>query len=313
MEVEKIGNLRLLNFIFSHFYDIITPEIVGVGRMSMRFLFAILFVMIPIVSNAAGARDPRVGVSSMVNSQFAPAQNRAMVASKNQLTTPDVSISTPMSPSIKDVAVVAAVPKHDEEKDRREAERAACLNNNIGVGNTFVWASRYSNTNNYATMQEDTDNPENNVCFAKVDLKSNDSRIVVSDIPSRYFQWNDTITCGAWVDEEMLRQRILDAKKKGRTWATVGGAVGGAAIGVGSMELFGNKLIGGKVEGQKAMEGNQLLRSQLLTLKNNKDGRYDTFKSELQGLKDACDKLQKVGGTLPNECTEFNYDLLLSI
>ncbi|MBO4700892.1 MAG: hypothetical protein J5620_04060 [Alphaproteobacteria bacterium] len=270
----------------------------------MKKFFAVLFMAVPVVAVAADARDPRVGTTSMVNAKFAPAQNRAMIASKNQLTTPDISLSTNRSPSIKDDDVGPAFPK-DTEKDKREAERAACLNNNIGIGNTFVWASRYSNTASYATMQEDTENPENNVCFVKVDLKSADSRINVSDIPSRYFQWGETINCGSWVDEEMLKQRILDAKKKGRTWATVGGAVGGAAVGVGSMELFGNKLIGGAVEGQKDLSGIPLLRSQLLTLKNKGDSRYEEFKTDLKALKTACDKFKSSGGTLPSECTEF--------
>lgn len=270
----------------------------------MKKFFAVLFMAVPVVALAADARDPRVGTTSMVNAKFAPAQNRAMIASKNQLTTPDISLGTNRSPSIKDDDVAPAFPK-DTEKDKREAERAACLNNNIGIGNTFVWASRYSNTASYATMQEDTENPENNVCFVKVDLKSADSRINVSDIPSRYFQWGETINCGSWVDEEMLKQRILDAKKKGRTWATVGGAVGGAAVGVGSMELFGNKLIGGAVEGQKDLSGIPLLRSQLLTLKNKGDSRYEEFKTDLKALKAACDKFKSSGGTLPNECTEF--------
>ena len=270
----------------------------------MKKIFAVLFMTLPFAAFAADARDPRVGTTSMVNAKFMPAQNRAMVASKNQLTTPDISLSTNRSPSIKDDDVGPGLPKNPD-KDKRDVERAACLNNNIGVGNTFVWASRYSNTGNYATMQEDVENPENNVCFVKVDLKSADSRIGLSDVPSKYFQWGETINCGSWVDEEMLKQRILDAKKTGRTWATVGGAVGGAAVGVGSMELFGNKLIGGKVEGQKALEGTALLRSQFLTLKNKGDSRYEEFKTNLKSLQTACDKFKVAGGTLPDECTEF--------
>jgi hypothetical protein len=111
----------------------------------------------------------------------------------------------------------------------------------------------------------------------------------------------------------MLRQRILDAKKTGRTWATVGGAVGGAAVGVGSMELFGNKLIGGKVEGQKdkSLSASQVLRSQLLTMKNKGDSRYNTFITNLQKLKDACDKLQNKSSN--DKCTEFDFDMLLNI
>lgn len=281
----------------------------------MKCILAALFAAIPFIANAADARDPRVGI----NSRMAPAQNRTMIASKNQISTPNISLSTnSMSPSIKDNGTKGQPQQSaptEEKKDNRAAERMACLNNNIGVGNTFVWASRYSNTRDYATMLEDTENPENNVCFVKVDLKSSDSRISLADIPARYFQWGETINCGSWVDESTLEQRILDAKKSGRTWATVGGAVGGAAVGVGSMELFGNRLIGGKVQGQKdeSLSSTELLRSQLLTMKNNKDMRYQTYLDDLQKLKAACEKLKAAGGTVPGKCDEFDYDKLLNI
>ena len=279
----------------------------------MRYSFVSLVMVLPFAAFAA-ARDPRVGVTGMSATNYGMQnQNRAMIASKNQLTMPDISLSTePRSPSIKDDDIKTGVSKVPE-KDNRDAERSACLNNNIGVGNTFVWASRYSNTNNYATMQEDVEKPENNVCFVKVDIKSTDSRIDTSDIPSRYFQWGDIITCGSWVDEEALKQRILDAKKSGRTWATVGGAVGGAAVGVGAMELFGNAAIGGKVQGQKDMNENELLRSQLLVLKNNKDSRYRDFMTDLQKLKTACDKLDAAQRAQIKACTEFDFDSLINL
>jgi hypothetical protein len=172
----------------------------------------------------------------------------------------------------------------------REKERKACMSNNVGMGNTFVWASRYSNLNNYSTMIEDVEEPENNVCFVKVDIKSNDSKIDVSDIPSKYFEMGRSITCGTWANEETLRQRILDAKKTARVWGTVGGVVGGAGIGVGAMELFGNKLIGGKVEGQKSLQGDQLLRSQLSVLAKENASEYDNYIKNLRKLKAECEK-----------------------
>lgn len=281
----------------------------------------LLFVSLLVVPSMAMAdlRDPRVGATSMVASRLAPAHGRAIVASKNQITMPDVSISTePRSPSIKDDDVKPSYPAADAEKDNRDAERAACLNNNIGIGNTFVWASKYSNTNSYATMQEDLENPENNVCFVKVDLKSADGRVNMSDIPSRYFQWGYNINCGSWVDEEMLRQRILDAKKSGRTWATVGGAVGGAAVGVGAMELFGNKLIGGKVQGQKneklsESQKAQLLKTQLSSLKQSDKKRYDEFRTELIKFRDACKKYKDDTGSTYSKCDEIAYEDLLAI
>lgn len=284
----------------------------------MKTLLFVSLLVVPCMA-MADLRDPRVGATSMVASRLAPAQGRAIVASKNQITMPDVSISTePRSPSIKDDDVKPSYPAADKEKDNRDAERAACLNNNIGIGNTFVWASKYSNTNSYAAMQEDLENPENNVCFVKVDLKSADGRVNMSDIPSRYFQWGYNINCGSWVDEEMLRQRILDAKKSGRTWATVGGAVGGAAVGVGAMELFGNKLIGGKVQGQKneklsESQKAQLLKTQLSSLKQSDKKRYDEFMAELRKFKEACDDYKsKTGGTY-SKCDEFDYDQLRAI
>ena len=193
-------------------------------------------------------------------------------------------------------------------KDMREKERTACMSNNIGVGNTFVWASRNSNISNYSSMVEDTDNPSNNVCFVRVELKSNDSRINVADFGGRYFEMGRNITCGSWADEEKLKQRILDAKKSARTWATVGGAVGGAAVGVGSMELFGNKLIGGAVQGQKSMEEDELFESQLLVLKKDNKSLYNKIITELKTIKEEC---AKATGALPANCTKYDYNRFL--
>ncbi len=197
--------------------------------------------------------------------------------------------------------------------DMREKEKAACINNNIGIGNTFVWASRYSNTNNYAAMREDTENPENNTCFVKVELKSTDNKVSVSDVPSQYYEMGRDITCGAWADEGKIKQRILDAKKSGRTWGTVAGVVGGAGVGVGAMELFGNKLIGGKVQGQKALDDNELLRSQLLVLKKESTSEFNEFMRNLKELRDACDKTDWGTAGKPDECDEIDYDYLLGL
>ena len=176
----------------------------------------------------------------------------------------------------------------EEEIDVREAERSACLNNNIGIGNTFVWASRYSDTSNYANMIEDTTNPQNNVCFARVELKSNDeSRISVSDIEPKYVVWGDDIECGSWVDKDKMEKRILDAKKGARIGGIVASTVGGAGLGVGAMELFGNKLIGGKVQGQKSLSETELYRSQLLVLKEKDKPQYDAYVENLKTIKEA--------------------------
>lgn len=193
-------------------------------------------------------------------------------------------------------------------KNMREKERTACMSNNIGVGNTFVWASRLSNIGNYSSMTEDVENPENNVCFVRVELKSKDSRINVADFGGRYFEMGRNITCGSWADEEKLKNRILDAKKSARTWATVGGAVGGAAVGVGSMELFGNKLIGGAVQGQKALNEDDLFESQLIVLKKDNKSLYNKIMTELKTIKQECDKATD---DLPEDCKKYDYNRFL--
>ncbi|MDW2974688.1 MAG: hypothetical protein R8M70_01355 [Alphaproteobacteria bacterium] len=200
-------------------------------------------------------------------------------------------------------------------KDNRDKEKRACISNNIGVGNTFVWASRYSNTANYSSMIEDVEEPDNNTCFVKVELKSDDAKISVADFPTKYYEMGHNIACGEWVDYDMLKERILDAKKSARTWATVGGAVGGAAIGVGAMELFGNRWIGGAVEGQKQFEKDsiKLLRSQLAVLKAENEQDYKNFVESLGDLKCACQEYEKESGKDPlQQCKNYKYAFELS-
>lgn len=179
----------------------------------------------------------------------------------------------------------------EEPIDMREAERAACLNNNVGIGNTFVWASRYSDTSNYAGMVEDVKNPQNNVCFVRVELKSNDeSRISVSDIAPKYFMWGEDIECGGWADKNVLEKRILDAKKGNRVAGIVASTIGGAGVGVGIMESFGNQLIGHGLSGQKAMDDNAFRKSQLLTLKEKgRDDEYNEYIGYLKTIKTVCE------------------------
>lgn len=199
-----------------------------------------------------------------------------------------------------------------DDASEYEKQKLACLSNNIGLGNTFVWASRYSNTNDYSSMVEDVKNPENNVCFVLVGVKSNDAKINVSDVPEKYFQMGQNITCGSWADEGTLRQRILDAKKSARTWATVGGAVGGAGVGVGVMELFGNRLIGGAVMGQKQadLSSDEQLLMQLRALKNQNVNEFNQFINALETLKEECDNWK--GDNKPSECNSYNYEYLLN-
>lgn len=278
----------------------------------MKYFVSVLLAML--VVDFAGAATPATGRgrASMSNQMMAAPRT---VASKNQISAastfaPDTAVQSKSSLKADDLnANIAIVP--DEmvagKKDMREKEKKACLGNNIGIGNTFVWASRYSNTGNYATMVEDVEEPENNTCFVKVELKSTDNRISVADVPAKYYEMGQNITCGDWADYDKLKQRILDAKKKGRTWATIGGAAGGAAIGVGAMEAFGNRLIGGKVMGQKQFEEGsvQQVRAQLNALKKDNPTEYKRFEDELKKLKAECEKDIWTGKEKPDSCTTY--------
>ncbi|MFA7188176.1 MAG: hypothetical protein WC137_01730, partial [Alphaproteobacteria bacterium] len=136
-----------------------------------------------------------------------------------------------------------------------------------GRTNAFVWASKTSTGNDFSGLVEDTDKSENNACWARVELSSNDPKISTDDMAARYFMIGGTETCGAWLDEAEIKKHILSSKKKGRVGGTIAGIVGGMAVGVGSMEAFGNKAIGGKVQGQKALNEEDLLKSQVLSEK----------------------------------------------
>ena len=261
-------------------------------------LIAILAVSMS-VADAAPAGRGRASKSSQMES-------RAAVTKKS------VDSTVVSEPTVVEEKVEDTAPEVEVKKDMREREKAACIQNNVGVGATFVWASRYSNTASYNSMVEDTEFPENNVCFVKVGMKSNDARVDVSDIPTKYFVMGENITCGGWTDAEVLKQRILDAKKKGRTWATVGGVVGGAGVGVGAMELFGNKLIDGAVEGQADMEGTELLCSQMKVLKQEKSSKYNDIVDALNEIKKYCDDASLWTTTAqPEECKSYDYKTLV--
>lgn len=241
------------------------------------------FAIFLVVFGANAAENSRVSVGG-AHIMAAP----RYTASINQL---NGMVAANKGSSVETINATTVVTAEEKKVNTREAERNACISNNIGVGNTFVWASRYSNTSNYANMVEDVENPENNVCFVKVDLKSdNDSRVSVADIPSKYFMWGETIECGSWVGKDVMEKRILDARKGARIGGIVASTVGGAGLGVGSMELFGNKLIGGKVEGQKSLSETELYRSQLLVLQKDSPYQFERYRENLKAIKTACDK-----------------------
>lgn len=241
--------------------------------------FMSVFVLSFVACSAFGAQSGRPAMANKIMS--AP----RYTASVNQLNTMANATSGATATVTKEPEVV-----EEETVDMREAERNACLNNNIGIGNTFVWASRYSDTSSYANMVEDTVNPQNNVCFARVELMSDDeSRVSVSDIAPKYFMWGENIECGSWVDKKEMEKRILDTRKGARIGGIVASAVGGAGLGVGAMELFGNKAIGGKVEGQKSLEKADLYRSQLLVLQKEDKNKFDAYMADLRTIKEAHD------------------------
>lgn len=292
-------------------------------EMYFKFLTAISVCLV-MMSQSFALQSPEGRGRASMAEQMRSAPRAAGVASVNQIAAAPVLGVAPIEATAEAITEVEQVTPEEAlavtpevmqpaEKDMREKEKTACIGNNIGVGNTFVWASRYSNTNNYASMVEDLENPENNVCYVKVALKSSDPLISVDDIPTQYFDWGRTITCGSWADGDMLKQRILDAKKKNRTWATVGGAAGGAVLGVGIMEIGGNKLIGGKVMGQKNenLSEAQVLRSQMLTLKNKGDSEYGKYASHLKTLKDMCTDDARKDSDIDSMCSKYSslFDL----
>ncbi|MBQ2845260.1 MAG: hypothetical protein IJE79_04555 [Alphaproteobacteria bacterium] len=253
----------------------------------MKRLYPLFFCLTSLVVVDAWAINP---IRNSSSGRVMTAQ-RAGVVSKKQ-----VSVNAPQTEKLSDVATTetvddsAAVAEEVKatEKDMREKERMACMANNIGVSNTFVWASRYSDTSNYATMVEDVEVPDNNVCFVKAALKSKDPKIDVSGVPAKYFEMGQVVTCGGWADYDSLKQQILDAKKKGRTLGTIASVVGAAGVGVGAMELFGNKLIGGKVEGQVSLGDTEFLRSELLILQKEDVAKYNEFTEKLKELAEEC-------------------------
>ena len=246
-------------------------------------------------------------MSGAVGAAERGAAQRVAISPRTTVTTAFITQQSSLKWDKPNLGTNGVVAAELDDEINRDAERLACISNNIGVGNTFVWASKYSNTSNYSTMVEDTENPENNVCWVRVELRSNDAKIDLSDVLGKYFQMGTNIECGAWADANMIEKRILDAKKSARTWATVAGSVGGAGIGVGAMELFGNKLIGGAVQGQKGLSEDELFILQLKELKTSDNTRYNEIVATLNALKIACDS---AGGNA--DCAKIHYNDILS-
>ena len=175
----------------------------------MKSLFVcILGLLVATGADAATSRGRKSMAGQMMD------ESRA-VASKNQISAMAMGNASAQNVSVnpgaveaKNTDVEAALAVTPEvmkpaPKDNRDKEKRACLANNVGVGNTFVWASRYSNLNDYSMMVEDIEEPDNNTCFVRVELKSNDSKISVVDIPGKYYEMGRDISCGEWADAEI--------------------------------------------------------------------------------------------------------------
>ena len=265
-----------------------------------RFCYFVVLSLIATVANAAemtpAQNRGRGGqVSQMRSAPRATAPKSRAITIGTKSTDATESSTTESSATVAVDNVKPTIKPTDTPEYK--ARKAACLDNNIGMGDTFVWASRYSNTDSYATMIEDMDVPENNTCFVKVTLKSNDAKIDIDEsMAHKYYEWNRDITCGGWVDQEKMRKLILDEKKSARTWGTVAAAVGGAGVGVGAMELFGNKLIGHGVEGQKwakmaeKNDGDAYVKL-LVTMFSDEDSKG---KKKADGIHDVDDALEKL-------------------
>lgn len=253
----------------------------------MKYVYSVVLLGLFVCSGAlATTGRPAMSNKIMSAPRYTASTNQLNGIPSSKMTVTNASVEPAVEPKTVETEDVVVI-----NKDTREEERNACINNNIGFGNTFVWASRYSDTSNYANMVEDVQNPQNNVCFVRVELKSDDeSRVSVSDVPARYFMWGENIECGSWADKNMIEKRILNAKKGNRIGGIVAASVAGAGVGVGAMELFGNRLIGGKLEGQKNMEGLTLYKSQLLTLKSKNPSLYEARIADLRQIKRFCEE-----------------------
>lgn len=269
-------------------------------------VLSVLWIVTSLSDVNAASRDPRATKNVIHTGYVQPVFRANTVNTGNINTTTTSQISTTTNNNAVNIEKTVVPEKKQNPKER---ERNICMSNNIGIGNTFVWAARDVNLNNYSTMIEDIENPENNTCYVKVSVDTRDNKIDVSDIQSKYFEMGKTITCASWADEEKLTERILEAKKGARIGGTIAATVGGAGIGVGAMELFGNKLIGGKVMGQKALEGQELLRSQILVLKKDNQSEYNRIVKALEDLESVCkdDSLwENTGMIKPSDCDVSN-------
>ena len=163
-----------------------------------------------------------------------------------------------------------------------------------GAFDTFVWAARDSNVNDYRFMVEDVKDPENNVCFVKVSVQNSDERVDTHDISSRYFVVGERAVCGDWLSADDLEQRILKATKKNRVLGAVATSVVSAGVGVGvseaAMAIAAKNGSDSKVLGQAALDGTELLISQIKELERKNAAEYNRVMNAMKVLDETCDK-----------------------
>ena len=162
-----------------------------------------------------------------------------------------------------------------------EGERAACL---MTAGN--VWASRmYSSSMGVplgAVMSESID-PEQNVCFSTVSVRSTEIPNMARFFQPVRFQVGLPIECGSWLDEARLDEAILDARRSQRVAGTIAAGVGGAVVGIALTEAIGRNFIDGWM-GQQDAELSQMLD----TLAQNQCSAMRGYHAALYAKVDAC-------------------------
>ena len=118
--------------------------------------FLVVFMALPAIAAVPATGRGRASVSNQHDGRAAVSKkyinNIAATNSANSSddnTSGDAEGQSP-APDVKPDVTPDVVP--EKTKDMREREKAACIQNNIGVGATFVWASKYSNSSDYSSM-----------------------------------------------------------------------------------------------------------------------------------------------------------------
>ena len=186
-------------------------------------------------------------------------------------------------------------------------DKEACLLRAKILPDTFVWAARNSNSTNYASLIEDITNPQNNICYVKISVHNSDDRVETKDIPTRYFPMGQTVTCGGWLDNDDLKERVLVATKKQRVLGTVAttliGAGAGVGISEGAMAIAANQGSDSKLMGQRALDATDLIISHIKKLQHDNIAEYNRILDAMRKLDEACDSEEWVCDK-PADCDE---------